>query len=397
MTYILSTPLIRRADARPADSLLATLNGGTMQVLERLSLAPEASWYALRGEHQRRVERYVVSTPQSREVCNRPELLGVDFNLSLHDGMAAAFRTAPFRRLIADHRESGVCVVNFLRGGLNFEIRRALHSAYGFNRHCSAFMSSQRFRDDEGRWGVREDMYRKLDIRPDAVLVMGDVVATGVTVSNGLEVILDHLVELGSSARALVFFTIGCHKAEKVLEDLDARLREAFPAYERTILVYLEAKFRLVDSKTPLRIGIPGTDLIRRGAFMTPELESSQYDVPGSILERCVIYDAGSRAFDIPNYCEDLVEYWEAVAGLARDGWTLAEALDERWPLRLRGPEEAFLALRRKGWRGVSDAEILGLYRQLLDFWAQPSGSDALLDLCTARLAALRQVGGLEA
>jgi hypoxanthine-guanine phosphoribosyltransferase len=368
-----------------------------MQVLERLSVAPEASWYALRGDHQRQVERYVVSTPQSRAICNSPELLGVDFNLSLHDGMAAAFRTAPFKELIAGHPEPGVCVVNFLRGGLNFEIRRALHSAYGFNRHCSAFMSSQRFRNDEGRWGVKEDMYRKLDIRPGAVLVMGDVVATGVTVKNGLEVILDHLVKLGSSARALVFFTLGCHKAEKVLEDLDAQLRAAFPSYERTILVYLEAKFRLVDSQTPLRVGIPGTDLIRRGAFMTPELESSQYDVPGSMLERCVIYDAGSRAFDIPNYTEDLVEYWEQVAGFARDGWTLAEALDERWPQRLRGPEEAFLALRRKGWRGVDDDEISGLYRQLLDFWAQPAGSRELLELCNARLAALREAGGLEA
>ena len=367
-----------------------------MQVLERLSLAPEASWYALRGDHQRRVERYVVSTPQSRAICNSPELLGVDFNLALHDGMAAAFRTAPFRELIEGHTESGVCVVNFLRGGLNFEIRRALHSAFGFNRHCSAFMSSQRFRNDEGRWGVKEDMYRKLDIRPDAVLVMGDVVATGVTVSNGLEVILDHLVKLGSSARALVFFTLGCHKAEKVLEDLDVRLREAFPAYERTILVYLEAKFRLVDSKTPLKIGIPGTDLIRRGAFMTPELEASQYDVPGSLLERCVIYDAGSRAFDIPNYCEDVAEYWQEVAGFAEEGWTLREALDERWPQRLRGPEVDFLALRRKGWRGVPDAEIRGLYSQLLDFWDRPAGSDELAELCTSRLAVLREAVGLE-
>ncbi len=367
-----------------------------MQVLERLSAAPEASWYALHGDHQGQIERYVVSTPQGREVANRPELLGVEFNQSLHEGMAAAFRTAPFRELIVDHPETGVCVVNFLRGGLNFEIRRALNSAYGFNRHSSAFMSSQRFRDDEGRWGVKEDMYRKLDIPRDAVLVMGDVVATGVTMEHGLEVIVDHLVELGSSARALVFFTIGCHKAEKVLDELDARLRATFPGYERTILVYLEAKFRLVDSQTPLRIGIPGTDLIRRGAFMTPELEASQYEVPGSLVERCVIYDAGSRAFDVPHYCEDVAEYWEQVAGFAREGWTLREALEERWPRLLRGPEAEFMALRQESWRGVDEEEIRGLYRQLVDFLDQPAGSQELADLCAARLAVLREAGGLE-
>ncbi len=367
-----------------------------MQVLERLSVAPEASWYALHGDHQGQAERYVVTTPQGRAICNRPELLGVDFNESMHDGMTAALRTAPFKDLIAGHPETGVCVLNFLRGGLNFEIRRALHTAYGFNRHSSAFMSSQRFRDAAGRWGVKEDMYRKLDFPPDAVLVMGDVVATGVTMEHGLAVILDHLVELGSSARALVFFTIGCHKAEKVLEDLDVKLRAAFPAYERTILVYLESKFRLVDSQTPLRIGIPGTDLIRRGAFMTPELEASQYDDAAALMERCVIYDAGSRAFDIPHYCEDVVEYWEQVAGHAREGWTLREALEERWPERLRGTEEEFLALRRGSWRGVDDAEIRGLYEQLAAFWARPAGSRELAELCAARLAVLRAAGGLE-
>ena len=367
-----------------------------MQVLERLSRAPEASWYALRGAHQGQAERYVVSTPQSREISNRPELLGVDFNLSLHDGMASAFRTAPFRDLIADHPESGVCVVNFLRGGLNFEIRRALHSAYGFNRHPSAFMSSQRFRDDAGRWGVKEDMYRKLDIPRDAVLVMGDVVATGVTMQHGLEVIIDHLEELGSSARALVFFTIGCHKAEKVLEELDVRLRETFPAYERTILVYLEAKFRLVDSQTPLRIGIPGTDLIRRGAFMTPELEASQYADPAYLLERCVIYDAGSRAFDIPHYCEDVAEYWEQVARFAADGWPQREPREERRPEPHPGPQEEFAALRQKAWGGVDDDEIRGLYRQLVDFWDRPAGAEELARLCADRLAVLRGAGGLE-
>ncbi len=367
-----------------------------MQVLERLSRAADASWYALRGDHQGQVERYVVTTPQGRAICNSPELLGLDFNLSLQEGMAAAFRTAPFRELIAGHPENAVCVVNFLRGGLNFEIRRALRDAFGFNRHPSAFMSSQRFRDDNGRWGVKEDMYRKLEIPAKAVLVMGDVVATGVTMENGLAVILDHLVQLGSSARALVFFTIGCHKAEKVLDDLDERLRETFPDYERTILVYLEAKFRLVDSKTPVRIGIPGTDLIRRGAFMTAELEASQYHDTARLLERCVIYDAGSRAFDIPHYCEDVIEYWEEMASFAAEGWTLLEALDERWPERLRGTEEQFLALRRGSWRNVDDEEIRGLYRQLLDFWAQPAGAAELADLCAARLAVLRQAGGLE-
>jgi len=367
-----------------------------MQYLERIRRSAAASWYAIGGDHAGPVERYVLSTAGSREVCNRPELLGVAFNLTLQQSMATALVTAPFRPLLEEHPEDKVCVVNFLRGGLNFELRQALHTAYGFNRHSSAFMSSQRYRED-GRWHVKEDMYRKLDVPPDAVLVMGDVVATGVTMENGLQVVIDHIASIGSSVRALVFFTIGCHKAEKVLANIDARLRAAFPNYERTVLVYLEAKFSLVDSKTELRIGIPGTDLVRRGGLLSPELEGSQYGRPAFLLERCSIYDAGSRAFDIPCYARDVVEYWEQVLGFAEEGWTLAEALRERWPEGGALDKEAFLAARATQWKGVGDAFLDDLYhRQRAFFRGEGAGSSAALAaLCRERIARLRDVGGL--
>lgn len=367
-----------------------------MQYLERVSRTAAASWYEIRGEHQGAVERYVVSTAGTRNIANRPEELGVAFNGQLQDAMQIALLTAPFRPLIEQHTEDRVCVVNFLRGGLNFEIRRALNTAYGFNRHSSAFMSSQRYRQD-GRWFVKEDMYRKLDIPRDAVLVMGDVVATGVTMDNGLEVIVDHIEEIGGSVRALVFFTIGCHKAEKVLAALDERLRAAFPGYERTVLVYIEAKYRLVDSKSELRIGIPGTDLIRRGGLLSPELEASQYDRPAYILERCAIYDAGSRAFDIPTYARDVHEYWSEVLGFALQGWTLAEALAERWPEGGQLDRAAFLERRQQVWRGVGDAFLDDLYYRQDTFFAGESAasSAALTAVCRERLARLADVGGI--
>lgn len=308
-----------------------------MQHLEALSPSSSesspalASWHAIRGDHEGSIERYVVSTEPGRRICNQPELIGVEYTQAMHDTMVAALQTAPFQKLIQESPQERVCVVNFLRGGLNFDLRRALHSAYGFNRHSSAFMSSQRARVD-GRWSVQEDMYRKLDIPRDAILVMGDVVATGVTMENGLEVIRQHVASIGSSISALVFFTIGCHKAEKILQALDLELRASFPGYRSTIVVYLEAKFKLVDSKTALRIGIPGTDLVRFDALLAPEFERSQYRNPAYPLERCGIYDAGSRAFDIPTYLRDVLEYWEQVLALAKGGFTLGEALRERWP-----------------------------------------------------------------
>jgi hypothetical protein len=367
-----------------------------MQYLERLSQSPKASWYAVRGEHQGPVSRYVVSTPQSRDICNRPEIIGVEFNYKLHDAMAAALEEAPFRALVEDHPEERVCVVNFLRGGLNFEIRRALHTAFGFNRHSSAFMSSQRFRED-GRWFVKEDMYRKLEIPKNALLIMGDVVATGVTMGNGLAVILDHIEKLGTSIRGLVFFTIGCHKAEKILDDVDKRARELFPDYEETVLVYLEAKFRLVDSKTELRIGIPGTDLIRKQALLSPELERSTFDGAAPLLERCAIYDAGSRAFDIPTYVGDVLEYWEQMAAFAEEGWTLADAIADRWHLEHTHDVAAFIDSKRSQWPNLEEDYVQDLHRHgaaLLNR-GDLSSPEALKNLCLERIETLRKVGGM--
>jgi len=352
----------------------------------------QAAWYEIRGDHQGEVARYVLSTAGTRAICNKPELLGVRFNQRLHEAMTQGLRSAPFRPLIEQHPEERICVVNFLRGGLNFELRRALNSAYGFNRHSSAFMSSQRYRED-GRWGVKEDMYRKLEIPSDALLIMGDVVATGVTMENGLNVILDHLLQLGSSVRALVFFTIGCHKAEKVLDDVHERMSASFPGYEGTYLVYLEAKFHLVDSRTPLRIGIPGTDLVRHGALLAPPFALSQYEAPAHALERCAIYDAGSRAFDIPSYLSDVREYWEEVRQLADEGWSLGQALRERWPGIEERDEPAFIKGARERWPDISDRELDQLREKQLAFWSVLDAADnpsGLRSLCDLRLEALR-------
>ena len=182
-----------------------------------------------------------------------------------------------------------------------------------------------------------------------------------------------------------------------MLQSLDERLRSTFDNYERTVLVYLEAKFTLVDSKSDLRIGIPGTDLIRRGGLLAPEFEASQYDRPAYILERCAIYDAGSRAFDIPTYAADVLEYWEEVQGFAKRGWTLAEALTERWPGGGEHDLEGFLSARQELWQGVGDAFLNDLYYRQKTFFAGEAAAtaEALVAVCGERIARLQDVGGL--
>ncbi|NLW94861.1 MAG: hypothetical protein GXY35_09760 [Chlamydiae bacterium] len=363
--------------------------------MEYLALARksrQAAVYELKGEYGDSLTRYIASTPQSRLLLNSPEIVGVRYTDLLEDAVVAVLANLPaassLRRL--DPRTIGV--IHFLRGSLNFGMRRALARAYGFNVHCSSFITSQRERDAYGRWFIKDNQYRKIAIPPHATLFFADVIATGVTISNGLEIIVQLAKNSGAPIRQIVFFTIGCHKLEKLLREYSRRLKEIFPGYERTVAVYLEGKFHLADSKTAVRIKLQGTDLMRHPAILAPEFELAQYERLSSALERCVVYDAGTRAFDADDYLRKLEAYWEEVRRQAGKGWTLEEALRERWPEEeYRLPYDRFRAAKTAQWRGVGDAFLRRLHGAFKARWtkgfAHRAGTPkALAELCSLRL-----------
>lgn len=366
-----------------------------MERLKLLHSGENASWYAFPRDDPQ-FSRFCVTTPASRRICNAPECLGMAFANRLEQAVHDALRSAPFAGWIHELGEHRACVVHFLRGGLNFAMRGALHRAYGFNAHCSTFMSSQREKRD-GEWIIREDRYRKLVFPPEVLLFAGDVVATGSTLDNGMQVMTDHLLEAGASVRGLVFFTIGGPRAEEILYRLHTRLRECFPAYEATCVVYLEGRFHLVQEGSALRIGIPGTDLVRQGAVLTPEFHLASLHHPAVPMERCVIYDAGSRAFAIPDYLEDVCGYWERVANLAREGWGIHEALHERWSALAVSPDDRYLQGLRQQWPGTDPAlvERIGTrqaaLKEKLDDLTDPA--HRLLQLTQERLRTLGAAG----
>ena len=63
---------------------------------------------------------------------------------------------------------------------------------------------------------------------------------------------------------------------------------------------------------------------------MAPEFVESQYKNPMFPVERCTIYDAGSRAFEPECYLRDVLEYWEEVATF--HGLSFTDYLAERAP-----------------------------------------------------------------
>jgi len=275
----------------------------------------------------------IASTPESRRICNDPRMAGVKYTVMLGQACAAVLKTMMKENLLP-LRETETVVFNILRGGLNFGLREALYRAFGWNRHSTAFISEQRARtqDNPDNWYITEDDYRKVYLPPSASVVMGDVVATGGSLRHGISALLQSAAAQQASLRSMVFFTIGGPAAEAAIIQADSQCRKLFPGYEKTILIYLEGIFKIADRETPVQLKITGTDLVRRDSELTPEFLESQYEDPAYPLERCAIYDAGSRAFWMPEYGADVRGYWRSCLRMARKGVTFRKLLAERMP-----------------------------------------------------------------
>lgn len=280
------------------------------------------------------VRRFVVSTPETRAICNDPFLVGVAYTDALR---VACERTITFLDAKADFPllESNTTVLHILRGGLNFGLREAFQRTLGWNRHFSAFISAQRARNKGSLedWHITEGSYRKVYLAPKANIVFGDVVATGTSLEFALHELLDIVAEEGVEVSSVVFFTIGGQRAEEILISVDATCRHHFANYLGATVIYFEGRFGVATHHTPLAIKVPGTDLLRREALLADDFIESQYADQAYPLERCAIYDAGSRAFWLPEYIEDVWDYWEQTLWLAKSGVTYSELLRERAPM----------------------------------------------------------------
>jgi len=335
-----------------------------MNALSHILSEPDLSLYRLESTWAPDLLTFCASTPLTRRILNRPEIAGVEFTRNLQEAVTTILRNFPDPVERNRMREEGTGVVNFLRSGLNFGIRDALYDAWGFNAQLTSFITSQRARDQFGRWFIRDDAYRKIELPYDSTIFIGEIVATGVTMNNGLQIVGRMAKNLGRPIRNLVFFTIGCHKIEKALSDFHHLMRQTFPKYNATYLFYLEGKFHLADSRTKAAIKVQGTDLMRTPALLAPEFELEQFEPARTALERCVIYDGGARAFNPHAHFLEVASYWREMAALGERGMSLSEALAERWPC----PEyfldfQRFAQEKNKQWRGVGEKILEDLYQ----------------------------------
>ncbi|MCW7753696.1 hypothetical protein OOT00_06820 [Desulfobotulus sp. H1] len=294
---------------------------------------PDCVLYPLEAEQSTGFQKLIASTPETRSICNDTAVMGIRYTRNLEKACSRILTALQAQKELRIE-ENETLVLHILRGGLNFGLREALFSAFGWNRHGASFISAQRARvdDDPEHWHIIESEYSKVYMPRVASIVIGDVVATGTSLEHAMQALIQEAIKQGTCLRSILFFTFGGVRAEEILEKTHRMCRDRFQDYEKTTLIYLEGRFTVPSAETPLSIKLTGTDLLRWQAQMAPEFIASQYEHPAFPLQRCAIYDAGSRAFWTPEYVEDVKGYWKACLNLAQSGKTFNDFLEERFP-----------------------------------------------------------------
>ncbi len=318
----------------------------------------------------------------------------MEFTEKLHTAIRKTLEVLPEADQFKQWPDYETNVISILRGGLNFGIRESLAKAYGYNKHSTTYLISQRTKDPvTNKWSAEVQTYKKITIPKVVNFFLGDVIGTGTSLREALAA-LDKVIEQVNvrTVKRFTVMTFGCYRAEKVLEEYDAQLRKKFPDYQGTTIIYFEGKFKLVNNEiaSGIRLTDSGTDFLRRDCMLTPEFALSQYEQAYFPLERCTIYDAGSRAFDILLYKAELQEYWAKMLSEANNGYTLFDALQDRYP-DLYASQEEFMIEKKQLWHGISDNFLQQMWLAHEQRWnpafiEYAKSPEALKKICILRL-----------
>ncbi|MFM1846634.1 MAG: hypothetical protein RL417_108, partial [Pseudomonadota bacterium] len=108
------------------------------------SVTPTFGAYtALRQFPLEGVTEVIVSTPESRAICNDPHVMGINYTRNLAAASAKALQALQKSGLF-NGTERSTSVLTILRGGLNFGLRDALAEAFQWNNHGTWYISAQR-------------------------------------------------------------------------------------------------------------------------------------------------------------------------------------------------------------------------------------------------------------
>lgn len=371
-------------------------------VLTEVSTGDNTSLYNLADSNKLKV--FMASTPETREVCTKPEIIGQKLEEDMKKGIAKVIALlTPLinkeigARYFVDH-------LNIHRGGDNFDVRYGLrnigyepirHHVYSQRKKIKT--KNKKTKKTSEKWITVQDftkLFSEGNTPPrDIDFFSGDIVATGVSLETALSGTLDRMKDNGHRLNSFYFFTIGGQRTEEVLEKVVKEYGAVLTDNFKMRIIYLEGRFGIASEETPLAIKTVDTDLLsyHEGAIITPEFAKSLLDSPTNLLEVCVIYDGGKRLNTWPAHYHEVIEYWDQLRARAEKGLTLYEAFRERNPLIDVETVDRLKELY-PSWINLDDQKIIPVLQSRKGLLSLEDSSLSLTTICEKRTNHLKKI-----
>lgn len=322
---------------------------------------------------------YISSTPEGRRLLTDPLLVGSRYQDVLGRAVTSALANVGDLGPAALADAPGMDVLYILRGGLSFGIQKAAEDLYRSSPMVS-FVTSARSVSEQGPTVVA-DSYRRFVLQGNRPLLIGDISATGETILNVCRHLAAYLHEADISIPSIVIVTVATAQAvRRLTNEVGQSLNGAAGGaggIDLTI-IGLEGLFDLYTASPELPGHVLYTDFFPSGGLIAPPLVRAILDDPVVLLDRCVIYDGGARAFEPYDHLRSLQRYWQQLSdSINANGELVQTMLGAKLGLDAGVSFDDWPSGRCGSWReGLDDQaqlrdDALSVLRSLDSDWAQ--------------------------
>ncbi|MFA5106636.1 MAG: hypothetical protein WC506_06795 [Candidatus Micrarchaeia archaeon] len=256
---------------------------------------------------------YIICSGKFRRVLYRPQLAGKKLQDAMEDAGEVFVRVISQLALKGEKLGSLVELV-YLSGGLFYNIPTGFKRAHGFAiPQCFIGIQRVRIEGTEGEFSARVG-YENFEALPqDAVVIIGDTIATGATMFRGLQSLANSLDEKGIRMKKLVVCTLaGSPEGARKIQHAHEKLAAAHPWLE-TYFFAGEQLFTLMPDGTDLRF-------LEHESIMPEETRKFTLSEYGEWLGRnmkCAVFDWGTRCKNPKKHYHEFIEFTRGMAKAA--------------------------------------------------------------------------------
>jgi hypothetical protein len=331
-----------------------------------MQIQPTAApgFYSLLDNNGSEVDLYVSSSAAGQALLCDSIPVGHAFQDALATAVADALKSllATDDLVKQELTSQSPDVLYILRGGLNFGLHSRLEQLVG--RPCRvSFVSSARTVID-GQVLITDDAYRKIEIEEATSVVIADIAATGTTFLHALSLLADD-PRFGTVRRVVAILIATQQAVSNITAGVNELRRTGKLGSDcRITIVSLEGIFSVYQGSQDLEYHLDRTDFIRKDAVLAPEFMQASIVQRVPLLERCVIYDGGTRGFFGLAHLQSLGDYWSRTCELfALDETALARHLFSKNDLAQYQTDFKEWRRRSTTWAKIDDDALMPLYR----------------------------------